>query len=133
MEQSAFVKLFPVGRVSGYMGLRVDQGVEIGTHRRYQYVEVPMRPVLTDKGNPRKIIKQGERVVLEAAATLCPSKCHVDVVTSGLLESAGTCSYQRRVADGEDSEILVTFVPYEDMDLNTIMSGQWFVRLYAVS
>jgi hypothetical protein len=115
------------------MGLIPDQGAAIGTHRRYQYVEIPMRPVLTDKGNPRKVIRAGERVVLEAAATVCPAKWHVDVVTSGLLESAGTCSYQRRIAEGEDSEILVTFVAFEDLDLNTIMSGQWFVRLYAVS
>lgn len=131
MKEGTYIKLMPVMRVSQYMGLMMDDGVPYRNGQLYHYVEVPMRPVLTEKGNPRKVIKAGERVQLQAACTIEPHKAHVDVVLSGELETLGICGYQSRVERGDTIEINVSFVPFEDVDINTIMEDNWFVRLYA--
>lgn len=133
MQSGTFVKLFPQGRVSGYLGLVMDEGVPYRNHSHYQYVELTMKPVLTDKGNHRKSIKAGERLLLEATATVKPDKCNVDVVLNEVLELSGVCGYQRRVAAGEQHRLYVTYIPHEDIDINTLMANEWFVRLYALA
>ena len=130
--ESKFIRLSG-NRPAGILGLIMDDGVPYRNGGgNYAYLEIPMRPVLTEKGNPRKAIKAGELVVLKAACTIEPKRCHVDVVLNGELASTGICSYQSRVETGDSVEITVAYVPFQDIDVNAQMQdNEWFVRLYA--
>jgi hypothetical protein len=129
--ESPFIKLSGA-RPQGLMGLMMDEGVPFrNAGGQYLFLEIPMRPILTDKGNPRKVIKAGELVYLQAACTLEPKQAHVDVVLNGELETTGYCGYQHRVEQGDTVEISVTYIPFNDIAINDIMADEWFVRLYA--
>jgi len=127
----SFIKLKPVGRIQGYVGLEAGVGYKLNPF--YQHLEVGAKPVLTEKGNPRKVIKAGEVVLIEAAGTIHPKRCQVDVVVNGELATLGQVSYQSRVAESSvPVPVVVRFVPDSDMDLNKLLSDTWFIRLYAL-
>jgi len=120
-------------RPYGIMGLIMDKDIPFRNKGgQYLFLEIPMRPILTDKGNPRKIIKAGELVFLQAACTLEPKKAHVDIILNNELETTGYCGYQHRIERGDTVEITVAYVPFKDIDINTLMADEWFVRLYAM-
>jgi hypothetical protein len=127
-----FIKLNPRGRVDGYLGLSLESGYHYTPDRHYQHVEIDALPVLTENGNPRKVIRAGEVVTLVAAGTIAPKRCQVDVVLNGKVAALGSVSYQTRRAESDVGPIEVTLIPHSDTPINKILAETWFVRLYAI-
>lgn len=126
---SAFVKLSGA-RAEGILRLQMDQGVPFRSSHHYQFVEVPMRDLVTGKA-PRRKVKAGEVVVLEAAGVVNPHRCSALIVPNPALATSGWCGYQYLIDSEDEGVIEISFKPEADFDLARVAES-WLVRIYAI-
>lgn len=131
MIDSAFLNLVRGGRLTAYMGLKLDDAGKPKFSKNYTYIEIPLREVLSADGTPiTKALRNQHCKVVPACELSIKGNSKILVKTNPKLQEVSNCPTML-ILDEDQGEQATFYASFrKDFEISEL---EYAVRLYMFS